>query len=444
MPRVEFEFEVAPPSASSPAAALLPMVRAASTERTGPPAVRLRRQVPRMTDRDELVLLLHVAAEIEHALLVQYLYAAYSLDPAEPTQHEWRREIVEIAREEMSHLLSVQNVLRSLGAPLNFDRDEAPFRVFYPFELELAPLSVRTLARYVLAEMPDESELPPDIRAEIPTIRADAAVPAGVNRVSALFDLMIELTALVDETAFIRDSLEWQGDPQVWRTGDMILDLIPDRIAAASLLDAIGRQGEGPGQPPGGQPSHFTRFFRIYHGLKSAIQHGEPAANIKPLVVNPTVGIAGASIQDPVAVAWANLFDSRYRMLLADLAHMMMVRRATVEDTASEVLGQWARTEMYRLSAIADILTGLPAQAGPTLRAGPPFRLPYTLRLPDRQIDRWRHHLALIEQSTGRIAAVKRALGRQTDIMLDGMRDADRRAVDHVRRRIFSFGSNPF
>jgi hypothetical protein len=93
MPRVEFEF--AQPAASSPAAALLPMVRAASTESSGPPAIRLRRQVPRMTDRDEFVLLLHVAAEIEHALLVQYLYGAYSLDPAEPTQAEWRREIIE-------------------------------------------------------------------------------------------------------------------------------------------------------------------------------------------------------------------------------------------------------------------------------------------------------------------------------------------------------------
>ena len=32
-----------------------------------------------MTWKDHLVMLLHIGAEIEHSLMVQYLYAAYSL-----------------------------------------------------------------------------------------------------------------------------------------------------------------------------------------------------------------------------------------------------------------------------------------------------------------------------------------------------------------------------
>src|SRR5712691_13246780 len=38
-------------------------------------------QEPRLKPRDEAVHLLHAAAEVEHSLLVQYLYAAYSLNP---------------------------------------------------------------------------------------------------------------------------------------------------------------------------------------------------------------------------------------------------------------------------------------------------------------------------------------------------------------------------
>jgi hypothetical protein len=69
---------------------------------------------------DWTVFLLHTAAEIEHALMVQYLYAAYSLAdgsfqgtavPANAAQltSGWRQAILGIAREEMAHLLSIQN-----------------------------------------------------------------------------------------------------------------------------------------------------------------------------------------------------------------------------------------------------------------------------------------------------------------------------------------------
>ena len=37
----------------------------------------LARQTPPMSDRDEVIFLLHTAAEIEHSLLAEYLYAAY-------------------------------------------------------------------------------------------------------------------------------------------------------------------------------------------------------------------------------------------------------------------------------------------------------------------------------------------------------------------------------
>src|SRR5215216_5669538 len=117
--------------------------------------------VPAMSPRDEAIFLLHTAAEIEHALMVQYLYAAWSLPPQAPMAvQRWRRDILQVAREEMAHFASVQNLLRFVGGPLNFDREDFPFRTeLYPFPFRLERLSRVSLARYVTAEMPAQPDV---------------------------------------------------------------------------------------------------------------------------------------------------------------------------------------------------------------------------------------------------------------------------------------------
>ena len=81
---------------------------------------------------DYAVYLLHIAAEIEHLLMVQYLYAAYSLGGAQvpaaerPHVQRWQEVILGIAKEEMAHFISVQNILRLVGGPLNLDRNDYP------------------------------------------------------------------------------------------------------------------------------------------------------------------------------------------------------------------------------------------------------------------------------------------------------------------------------
>lgn len=76
---------------------------------TTPPLQPLRPARPlEFCWRDYAILLLHVAAEIEHALMVQYLYAAYSLGgpqvPAEKRAavQNWQAIILGIAKEEMA------------------------------------------------------------------------------------------------------------------------------------------------------------------------------------------------------------------------------------------------------------------------------------------------------------------------------------------------------
>ena len=125
---------------------------------------RLPRNPPAgLTWHAYLVQLLHIASAIEHALMVQYLYAAYSLDddrsnPKERAQVTlWRNLILSIAKEEMGHLLTVQNILCLLGGQMELVRRNSPWDSgFYPFEFRLEPLTVGSLACYIYAEMGDE------------------------------------------------------------------------------------------------------------------------------------------------------------------------------------------------------------------------------------------------------------------------------------------------
>src|SRR5258707_15040022 len=78
---------------------------------------------PEFDPLDYMSFLLSIDAEIEHSLMVQYLYGAYSLGgPQVPPKHRdmvrgWQDIVLGVAKEEMGHLISIQNVLRLIGEP---------------------------------------------------------------------------------------------------------------------------------------------------------------------------------------------------------------------------------------------------------------------------------------------------------------------------------------
>ncbi|GLR83338.1 ferritin-like domain-containing protein [Bradyrhizobium iriomotense] len=119
---------------------------------------RLERQIEKSRELswyEHLLVLLQMGASIEHALMVQYLYAAYSLRDDVEQARRWREILLLIAREEMGHLLTVQNVLALLGGPINIDREDYPFHTpFQAFPFQLERLTHGSLACYCYAEMP--------------------------------------------------------------------------------------------------------------------------------------------------------------------------------------------------------------------------------------------------------------------------------------------------
>src|SRR5215468_3853604 len=85
--------------------------------------------------REALIYMLCEAAELEHGIMCQYLFAACSLkqgvdegltDEELDAVLRWRRVISHVASEEMLHLALVQNLLTAIGAAPHFDRPEIP------------------------------------------------------------------------------------------------------------------------------------------------------------------------------------------------------------------------------------------------------------------------------------------------------------------------------
>lgn len=423
------------------------LLAAAAPEVEAPPlpALALRRQDPPLSDVDEVLMLLQTAAEIEHSLLAEYLYAAYSLSPETHPQSSWRETIVGIAREEMGHLLGVQNLLLALGGPLSFERDDQPFSDFYPFPFSLDPFSLKTAAEYVLVEMPDVTQIPPGLGFDFEQVKKDAGVGGSggvINRVGLLYELLGRLVQQLDESCFHQDSLNWQAAPQEWAASVLNLTVrtVGSREEAAALIGDIGRQGEGLTEPPGATPSHFRRFFKLYQEVRA---HGPapPAQNVPtdPETRDPE---APGYISDAAARQWAQLFNLRYRILLAQLDHHLRLRADLQPERGARVrLRSWCIEEMKTyLTGISAELTQLPQHDPPQFShgrldvAGPPFELPYSLNLPSREVDRWRYHEMLAEHALSLLDGLHPSLPERP--FLSQLRAWDEQRLVFIREQI--------
>jgi hypothetical protein len=178
-----------------------PVDRVEVTRKTGPVHNYKR---PDMSQRDHLVMMLTSGAEIEHALMVQYLFAAYSINGNQDSEEHramvegWRASILSIAREEMGHLLTVQNVLVLLGAPINLDRAMMPWdHQFYPFPFSLEALSMETLQCFIYAEMPTFESVGKDL----PGKQREKYVPSALGGQMTVDEQHAIINDITDELA---------------------------------------------------------------------------------------------------------------------------------------------------------------------------------------------------------------------------------------------------
>jgi hypothetical protein len=428
-------------------------------------------------------MLLHIAAEIEHALMVEYLFAAYTLGgPQVPPQHQmlvrrWQEVILGVAKEEMGHLITVQNVLTLLGAPINLRRTDYSWTIdFYPFRFTLERLAPDTLATFVCAESPAKWT-----HASAPLIRRLARVEARhvVNRVGILYGRLVKLLArrdLLPDSVFDASTKPYQATFDVWgrgyrsgqrgqQAGNVARTLLPEvliyavdsRESAVNALSEVGEQGEavdsdlpvhaasGGRRAPAEEDSHFVRFSTIFRQLyQLPPRHRQLVA--RQVGPNPSTAYQPESaesdstwISHKEARMWSHLFNLRYRMLLVNLSHAYRLPDpADQGPTAKGSLVNRTFGEMYNLRAIAGQLVQLPADAGRRsgLLAGPPFEMPYTLELPDREKERWLLHQDLLEAARNLIGRLQaNARGDAADY-LNALANSDQIAGRQIDRML--------
>jgi hypothetical protein len=409
--------------------------------------------------RERAVYLMHVGAEVEHALMAQYLYAAYSLNLqlADPEHtrlaRHWRETILEIAREEMGHLVTVENILTLIGGPLSFEREDYPIpEDLYPFSFELEPLTKKSLGKYVLAEMPNKETIAKlGLEDEIEQIRkyVGAEDQSTVNRVGIIYDAILALfnpppipkdpppapPPFVASGDIQSSSIRFQVSPSEWALGykDILIETATDRTSAIKAIKAIALQGEG-ATIDNFDDSHFGKFLEIYR-LFPGDDGWVPARNVAR---NPTTDPSApldSRITNRQALLWAGFFNLRYRMLLMYLEHSFRIEaplRASGR-TPRGLLVSWAFGEMYNLRSITEILMTLPMHdEGGDLLAGPPFEMPYSLALAVRDADRWRMHRDLLLASQQYIKALSEECQGQVESYLKGLHSANESALEQV------------
>ena len=122
-----------------------------------------------ISSRAELIDALRLAAELEHGLMAQYLFAAYSLkrydyEGLRPEQLErvrrWASLITLVARQEMEHLGLALNLLSAIGGTPSFSRPNMPQRQSYYgdacIKLTLTRCDLDTIKRFQRFEAPDD------------------------------------------------------------------------------------------------------------------------------------------------------------------------------------------------------------------------------------------------------------------------------------------------
>ncbi len=170
----------------------------------------------------ELVRLLREAAEIEHDLMVQYLYGAFSLKPAyaelignpAPNSSSFMGVIIQ----EMQHLGAVNRLLVELDAAPVLTRQDFPYESeIYPFPFEMVPLSPVSLAKFTYCEAPpDALTAKPEGEGAVRLLdRMTTTLGGGVgpNHVGHLYDALIEALDNVKKAGLAKVEFDaWSED----------------------------------------------------------------------------------------------------------------------------------------------------------------------------------------------------------------------------------------
>ena len=351
--------------------------------------------------REALIYMLCEAAELEHGIMCQYLFAAFSLKQGQAeglTGEEleavlrWRRLIFRVATEEMLHLALVQNLLSAIGAAPHLGRPSLPTPAhYYPagVNLTLVPFGEPALRHFMFLERPEGMELKgaegidAPVDEAVPLIAESDIVPQAQDfaTLGHLYRSIEHGIAHLAEKFGERNL--FVGPPRAQATSAHFHwpELVPvtDLASAQQAIDTILEQGEG--ARGRWEHAHFGQFVQIldeYRQMTTTNPDFQPArpvifATVRTSEHNESVPRIGAQVTS----GCGDLFNVSYEILLQMMGRFF----AHTEETDAQLatLANSALALMLEaIKPLGDLLTTLPV--GPDhadLNAGPSFELFY-------------------------------------------------------------------
>jgi Ferritin-like len=241
----------------------------------------------------ELLRLLREAAEIEHALMLQYLFAAFSLretyvDLAGYGSAE-ADNVIGVAIQEMQHLAAVNHLLVALGSCPHLDRQDFPYEPdIYPFAFELEPMSRSSLAKFVFCEAPaglfdpgvEQSPADEAFRQRLVVEFAGSERPNHVGSLyRSVLDMLAEVSRAPDSPITPEAAAEWhakileiveEGEEDHFRFFRSAYECRHPAFAIAGGRDAWSLRQEDPGYPAHALARNPTAFIGHPNQIESA------------------------------------------------------------------------------------------------------------------------------------------------------------------------------
>jgi len=363
--------------------------------------------------REALIYMLCQAAELEHGIMCQYLFAAYSLKQSEDeglsgdelqAVKRWRHVITHVATEEMLHLALVQNVLTAIGAAPHLTRPNLPAPAHHfpaGVNLALVPFGEPALRHFLFLERPEGMDLdggagidPPLHEARALTAPDDLANPGRMAEPGDIVPRLQDFATVSHLYRSIEDGLThlaekfgeanlFVGPPRAQADTATFgfPELIPvvDLASARQAIDIILEQGEG--ARGHWETAHFGQFVRIldeYLAMRARNPAFDPVRPVTYATVRrPERDIAGLLITDRLTSQCADLFNVGYEILL----QLMERYFAHTEETDAQLVtlaGAAGRLMSGVLRPLGDLITTLPIGSDhPGRTAGPSFELFY-------------------------------------------------------------------
>ena len=306
--------------------------------------------------RGPLIYMLCEAAELEHAVMCEYLFAAFSLKRSfdEGLTHEqlaaverWRSTILGVAKQEMLHLAIACNLLTSIGVSPHLSRPNLPQPArHYPsgVRFELLPFGEQALRHFLFLERPEgmdlndaegvaamENAVPVTGNQEIaPHLQEFRTVGHLYRSIEAGFRHLAE--KMGEENLFLGPAgSQTRGELFGWKE----LGPISSTEEAVRAIEAIVEQGEG--SRGDWRNAHFGRFLSVlteYLQMRQNAPGLEVTRPVLPVLVRPPeTGEEVTLITDPATARVADLCNVAYEVLL----HVFYRLMSRIDESADQI-----------------------------------------------------------------------------------------------------------